>query len=666
MKRLVLILSLLVLAGAASSTGVRSTAASGTDGAVIFASGRDGDADLYAVNTDGTGLTRLTNTPDDESDPLPSPDGRHVLFEGDGLQVMEADGTGRRSLPYCERSSEAWSPDSRHLVCSGYEQGVVILDTVDGTSTQLTDAGSRPSWSPDGSTIAFIDGYKLYVMPAAGGARRRLGIRKVEDLAAPAWSPDSQRVAYVSIENGDRNSLWTIRADGSGGRRLVQNVGDGAPSWSPDGTQIAFTKYLPHDARAVFVVGSDGSGLRNVSGKTGGEYADKPAWSPDGHVLYEHTRFRGTYDMDVYAASPTGGTTALTHPFPTGGSNGFPQWMPGLHVSGGEQLPPTVALPFKRKTSFVGSIRSLATDGTRAVPRLGFDEGHPRLTIWNAATGRAQRGPLPCADLYGPEDLALAGDRLAWTCSEAGNTYYAVQLMTAHLGDRRGRRVAAVEGDEEGGDDIVGLVGHKGTIVFSNQHKNERGPSDPWLVLTHKAAKCPDSELYGSRKVCRLLGRERGVTTSVDGGKVVAVSRTGVVRILDLRGRVLRSWRLGAGVGTALLRGRVLAVQHGTTVDAYDAQTGTKRHSRELQTDGGPQALLLGVQGDLVVYATGGAIHLLRLSNGHDAALQLPNAAPALDAHLEPGGLFVSWNRMHDPRPGRLAFIPLRVIEARF
>ena len=169
MKRLVLILSLLVLAGTASSTGVRSTAASGTDGAVIFASGRDGDADLYAVNTDGTGLTRLTNTPDDESDPLPSPDGRHVLFEGDGLQVMEADGTGRRSLPYCERSSEAWSPDSRHLVCSGYEQGVVILDTVDGTSTQLTDAGSRPSWSPDGSTIAFIDGYKLYVMGAMLG-----------------------------------------------------------------------------------------------------------------------------------------------------------------------------------------------------------------------------------------------------------------------------------------------------------------------------------------------------------------------------------------------------------------------------------------------------------------------------------------------------------------
>jgi len=88
-------------------------------------------------------------------------------------------------------------------------------------------------------------------------------------------------------------------------------------------------------------------------------------------------------------------------------------------------------------------------------------------------------------------------------------------------------------------------------------------------------------------------------------------------------------------------------------------------HSRELRTDGGPPPILLGVQGDLVVYATGGAIHLLRLSDGRDKALLIPGAAPWLDASLEPGGLFVSWNKMHDRRPGRIAFIPLRTIAGR-
>ena len=87
-------------------------------------------------------------------------------------------------------------------------------------------------------------------------------------------------------------------------------------------------------------------------------------------------------------------------------------------------------------------------------------------------------------------------------------------------------------------------------------------------------------------------------------------------------------------------------------------------HAR-LLTDGGPPPILLGVQGDLVVYETGGALHLLRLSDGRDKALLIPGAAPWLDASLEPGGLFVSWNKMHDRRPGRIAFIPLRMIAGR-
>jgi TolB protein len=672
MKRLLLILSLVVLAAGAPGAGIRSAApalegqASDAQGAIVFASTRDGNSDLWAVKADGTSLTQLTNDPlDDAYNPLPSPDGKHILFYGgEGLTVMDVDGSGRRTVRSCSVSPEAWSSDSRHFVCSDYEEGILVVDTVDGTVKQLADEGSTPSWSPDGTSIAFVDENKLYAIPAAGGTRRRLGIRKLPDIPAPAWSRDSQRLAYVSVESADRYSLWTIRADGSAGRRLAQNVSDVTPSWSPDGARIAFMRYLPHDVGAISTIRSDGSGLHDVS--SGLVYLSDPSWSADGLVLYELGRFEGSEDTDVYVVSPTArGGRALTHPFPTGGTNTDARWIDGLHPSGAEQLPPTMSVPFKRKISFAGAVPSMATDGTLAVPRFTLDK-QPRLTIWNRVTGRARLGPVPCGDLYGPGYLALAGDRLAWTCSEAGNTYYAVQLMTARVADRRGKSIASVSGDPHGdGDDIVGVLGRGSTIVFSERHTNEHGPSDPWLVLTHKAKKCPGSDFYKGRARCRPLGGGRGITNAVDGERVLTVTQTGVVRTLSLSGRVLQTWNLGEGVVTARLRGRVLAVQQGTRVDVYDATTGAKRQSRELRADGGPPPFLLGVQGDLVAYETGGAIHLLRLSDGRDKALLIPGAAPWLDASLEPAGLFVSWNKMHDRRPGRIAFIPLRVLAAR-
>ncbi len=74
-------------AGTSASPGFNASraverAASNAGGAIVFASNRDGDYDIYGVNRDGTGLTQLTNDPLDESGPLPSPDGRRILFYG--------------------------------------------------------------------------------------------------------------------------------------------------------------------------------------------------------------------------------------------------------------------------------------------------------------------------------------------------------------------------------------------------------------------------------------------------------------------------------------------------------------------------------------------------------------------------------------------------------
>jgi len=239
-------------------------------------------------------------------------------------------------------------------------------------------------------------------------------------------------------------------------------------------------------------------------------------------------------------------------------------------------------------------------------------------------------------------------------------------LFTARVGDRRAKGVASVTGDpNHGGDDFASVLGSRTTISFSVHHDFGHPGTDPWLLLPHKAKKCPSAgDLGSSRAMCRRLGQGRGATTAVDGGRLATIAGNSV-QLLTLTGRVLRSLSFDERVVTARLRGNRLAVQHARTLEVFNVKTGGKILSTDMVTDGGTPPRLLDIQGGIVVYKTGGAIHLCLLVLGHDKALRLPGAAPELDAHLGPAGLFVSWNQMYAPRQGRIGFIPLRAIVGR-
>ena len=71
-------------------------------------------------------------------------------------------------------------------------------------------------------------------------------------------------------------------------------------------------------------------------------------------------------------------------------------------------------------------------------------------------------------------------------------------------------------------------------------------------------------------------------------------------------------------------------------------------------------------QGDLAVYTAGIAINLLRLSDGRDHVLTIADQGEPAHAALEPEGLYYSYNRSGSETPGRLAFVQLRQLEAKF
>ena len=172
--------------------------------------------------------------------------------------------------------------------------------TVRRWDSDLQPWDAAPRWSPDGRHIAVALGSfahpskhtslgtALFVLDASGGASRRI---TPWDLGAayPDWSPDGSQIAFASA-GGHSASLYVVRADGTGLRKLLQ--GDtrstvGAlqqPAWSPDSRRIAFAAQ-PHPTSSyrisqldLFTLNSDGSQLRRLT--TTREYESAPTWSP--------------------------------------------------------------------------------------------------------------------------------------------------------------------------------------------------------------------------------------------------------------------------------------------------------------------------------------------------------------------------------------------------
>jgi dipeptidyl aminopeptidase/acylaminoacyl peptidase len=97
-----------------------------------------GDDEIYAMNPDGTGVSRLTDNTAYDSTPDWSPDGKMIAFtstrDGKGaIYKMNADGSGQTKIDYQAPCIDPQDPDLPRCVGDGY-----------------------PVWSPDGTKIAFL------------------------------------------------------------------------------------------------------------------------------------------------------------------------------------------------------------------------------------------------------------------------------------------------------------------------------------------------------------------------------------------------------------------------------------------------------------------------------------------------------------------------------
>jgi Tol biopolymer transport system component len=128
-------------------------------------------------------------------------------------------------------------------------EGVISMWSmnVDGTGRQkVVDLGERGisvAWSPDGSQFVISQGDGLYAIAADGTGRRLITRPSRADgypIFHPTWSPDGSQIAFVEYsEYGqppyDKYSIWVMNADGSE-RHKVIDLGPRNPSgleWLP-------------------------------------------------------------------------------------------------------------------------------------------------------------------------------------------------------------------------------------------------------------------------------------------------------------------------------------------------------------------------------------------------------------------------------------------------
>ncbi len=250
---------------------------------ITFVSNRDGNDEIYMMDYDGAGQTRITFNKVKDYMPAWSPDQRSIVYtsykKGNADLFIRNIYEGTEIIVATKGTnfSGAFAPDGKKVAfCSSLsEEGnaeIYVLDLKSMKTRRLTynsATETAPSWSPTGREIAFTTDRlgsgapQIYIMDAEGTNVRKVSFGgNYHD--APSWSPTGDRIVFVSRVNNIFD-LYVLNLRTNQIAKLTEsNARNETPSWSPDGRHIVFSSNLSGSIQ-IYSIDYDGANRKRLT-----------------------------------------------------------------------------------------------------------------------------------------------------------------------------------------------------------------------------------------------------------------------------------------------------------------------------------------------------------------------------------------------------------------